>query len=458
MTILGLAESVVGPLIRALCPDDASLDRDALAERFARAAWTGIAEPGDRDAGRLIAVLGAEGAIAAVAATPVPTGETVELGPLLAALAAVGDDSFQPAELAEAVKRWRSRVSVPTVLLSLRQAARFGVALLVPDDPDWPRSVDELGDHAPHALWARGDRTLLGRLSRSIAIVGARAATGYGEHVTVEASAGLVDRGFTIISGAAYGIDGIAHRAALASSGSTVAFLAGGVDRFYPAGHEALLTRIVERGVVVSEVPCGTAPTRWRFLQRNRLIAAASRATIVVEAGWRSGSLNTASHAAQLGRPIGAVPGPVTSAASAGCHRLLRDAIAICVTGPDDMAELVPFDASHETAAAILAALAAEHSPETTSGPTSRRTSTSTSTPASFPISSGIDPTGTRMRLLDALSERSGRQVGRIAQLSGLAPDRIRAQLGLLELEGIVHQGAAGWQKFSVKQLDAQRR
>ena len=446
MTILGLAETVVGPLIRALCPDDASLDRDALADRFARAAWSGIAEPGDRDAGRLIAVLGAERALAALAATPVPAGETVELATLLAALTAAGDaGSFERTDLGEAVKRWRSRVSVPTVLLSLRQAARFGVALLVPDDPDWPRGVDELGDHAPIALWARGDRTLLGRLDRSIAIVGARAATGYGEHVTVEASAGLVDRGFTIISGAAYGIDGIAHRAALASSGSTVAFLAGGVDRFYPAGHEALLTRIVERGVVVSEVPCGTAPTRWRFLQRNRLIAAASRATVVVEAGWRSGSLNTASHAAQLGRPIGAVPGPVTSAASAGFHRLLRDAIAICVTGPDDMAELVPFDLSDgsDVSAAVPTA------------PTAERAPAPAGSSGSLPISSGIDPTGTRMRLLDALSERSGRQVGRIAELSGLAPDRIRAELGLLELEGIVHEGSGGWRRFTAKQLQA---
>jgi len=438
MTILGLAETVVGPLIRALCPDDAHLDRDAIAERFARAAWSGVAEPGDRDAGRLIAVLGAERALAALAATPAPAGEPVELGPLLAALDAAGDDSFESDDLADAVKRWRSRASVPTVLLSLRQAARFGVALLVPDDPDWPRGVDELGDHAPHALWARGDRTLLGRLDRSIAIVGARAATGYGEHVTVEASAGLVDRGFTIVSGAAYGIDGIAHRAALASSGSTVAFLAGGVDRFYPAGHEALLTRIVERGVVVSEVPCGTAPTRWRFLQRNRLIAAASRATVVVEAGWRSGSLNTAGHAAQLGRPIGAVPGPVTSAASAGCHRLLRDFTAICVTRPDDMAELVPTEP-----------------PLPGDGP-AREPGEATPT-KSVPISSGIDPTGTRIRLLDALSERSGRQVVKIAELSGLAADRVRAELGLLELEGIVHEGAGGWQKFTANQLRTKR-
>lgn len=436
MTILGLAESVVAPLIRALNLDSAELDRDALADRFARAAWTGIAEPGDGDAGSLVAALGAEGALAALAATPAPTGDSVDLGSLTAALAAVGvandDDSLTPHRLAEAIKRWRPRVSSPTALLSLRQAARFGASLLVPSDPDWPSGVDDLGVHSPLALWARGDRTLLGRLDRSIAIVGARAATGYGEHVTVEASAGLVDRGFTIVSGAAYGIDGIAHRAALASSGFTVAFLAGGVDRFYPAGHEALLTRIVERGVVVSEVPCGTAPTRWRFLQRNRLIAAASRATVVVEAGWRSGSLNTAHHAQTLGRPIGAVPGPVTSAASAGCHMLLREGPVICVTGPDDMAELVPLDPTLFDDRAVV--------------------------PVRPSAAARPDPTGTRIRLLDAVSERSGRTVDKIAEISGLAPDRIRAELGLLELEGLVRERPAGWVKFTDKQREAARR
>lgn len=439
MTILGLPESTVAPLIRAVSRDDAELDRDALAERFARAAWSCIAEPGDRDAGHLVAVLGAEASAAALTAVPWPPPdlEHIDVNPLATALGEAADDDLSRNDLVDAVKRWRSRVSAPTVLLALRQAARFGATLLVPDDPDWPTGVDELGEHAPHALWARGDRTLLGRLERSIAIVGARAATGYGEHVTVEASSGLVDRGFTIVSGAAYGIDGIAHRAALASSGSTVAFLAGGVDRFYPSGHEALLTRIVERGVVVSEVPPGTAPTKWRFLQRNRLIAAASRAIVVVEAGWRSGSLNTAHHAADLGRPIGAVPGPVTSAASAGCHKLLRESLAICVTGPDDMAELV------WTGAGL-----GDAEPSLEPKPGAR---------SSAPISPAIDPTGTRVRLLDALSERSGRSVSRIAEFSGLAIDRVRAELGLLELEGIVHERPSGWMKFSAKQLEARR-
>jgi DNA processing protein len=226
----------------------------------------------------------------------------------------------------------------------------------------------------------------------------------------MEASAGLVDRGYAIVSGAAYGIDGMAHRAALASKGVTAAFLAGGVDRFYPSGHDALLSRIVESGAVLSEVPCGTAPTKWRFLQRNRLIAAASRATIVLEAGWRSGSLNTAGHAAALGRPLGAVPGPVTSAASAGCHRLIRDYDAVCVTNADEMAELAP----------LPGALA----PDGADG----------STAASDTI-----------RLLDAMSLRAPRAASDIAQRAGFAVDEVRARLGTLELDGVVIEREAGW-------------
>jgi DNA processing protein len=160
------------------------------------------------------------------------------------------------------------------------------VRLVVPGDAAWPAGLADLGEHAPLALWVRGNESTLATAGRSIALVGARAATGYGEHVAMEASAGLVDRGYTIVSGAAYGIDGMAHRAALASSGQTIAFLAGGVDRFYPSGHEALLTRIVEVGAVVSELPCGQPPTKWRFLQRNRLIARSTqRGTLRLSAG-----------------------------------------------------------------------------------------------------------------------------------------------------------------------------
>jgi len=406
MTILGIATSTVAALVRPITASEH--DREAVGERFARATWTAISEPGDRVASRVIESIGAETALGSLI-------DDREGGMLQHALADAGAE-IDDAELTDAVKRWVPRISKPDALLAFRQAARFGVSLLVPGDPEWPAGFADLGDHAPHALWVRGHRQAITALDHSIAIVGARAATGYGEHVTIEVASGLVDRGYAIVSGAAYGIDGAAHRAALASSGTTIAFLAGGLDRFYPSGHETLLGRIVDNGAAVSEVPCGVAPTKWRFLQRNRLIAAAARATVVIEAGSRSGSLNTAGHAAALGRPLGAVPGPVTSSASAGCHRLLREYDAACVTNADEMAELAPLD--H---AAIVDEQPSER-PE-----------------------DAVDPAGTRIRLLDALAPRSARTVEKIAAISGLAIDRVRAELGLLALEGLVRERAGGW-------------
>ncbi len=332
MTIFGIEESSVAPLITAIAGEH--LIEAEITERFARASWSGICEPGDRVAGLLLASLGAAESLSAL----VERWPVTRISEAVTAAGGIvtGD------EVAEALARWQPRLISATALIALKQAGRHSVKLIVPGDPSWPEGMADLGLHEPIALWVRGNTSTVDALARSVALVGARAATGYGEHVAMEASSGLVDRGFTIVSGAAYGIDGMAHRAALASGGQTVAFLAGGVDRFYPSGHDALLTRIVESGAVVSELPCGSQPTKWRFLQRNRLIAAAGQATVVIEAGWRSGSLNTAGHAAALGRPLGAVPGPVTSAASAGCHRLIRDFDAVCVTGPAEMAELVP--------------------------------------------------------------------------------------------------------------------
>jgi DNA processing protein len=388
-----VSASEAAALVRAVVPDR-DIDRDGLAERFARARWSAVAEPGDADAGRLIAAVGAARSIELLDGASQP-----------GALEQAAGGSF-----ADAVDRWRPRIRQVDSALHLRQAARFGARLVIPGDPEWPAGLDDLGVHAPPALWVRGDAALLGRLERSIAMVGARAATGYGEHVTIEAASGLVDRGFAILSGAAFGIDGAAHRAALASGGATVAFLAGGVDRFYPSAHETLLTRIVDRGAVVSEVPLGTAPTKWRFLQRNRLIAAAARATVVVEAGWRSGSLNTAGHAAQLGRPLGAVPGPVTSSASAGCHRLIREYDAVCVTTAQEMAELVD--------------------------------------PSGAPTLFTGDPSPERTRVLDALT-RSGRYVPQIAAICGMSIDAVRAELGMLELDGLAVAGPTGWRRIT---------
>ncbi len=415
MSILGLKEAEVAPLVRAIAGDD--LAGDELWERFARAAWTGIVEPGDRVAGALIACMGSTQALDALVSRA--SAESL-------VAAAAGDATLE--EVSQALDRWLPRLQSRTALLALKQASRYGVRLLVPADPGWPAGLCDLGPHAPLALWVRGNERTLGTSSDSMALVGARAATGYGEHVTMEASAGLVDRGYTIVSGAAYGVDGMAHRAALASSGQTIAVLAGGVDRFYPSGHEALLTRIVEEGAVVSELPCGAAPTKWRFLQRNRLIAAMSRATVVLEAGWRSGSLNTAGHAAALGRPLGAVPGPVTSAASAGCHRLIREFDAVCVTNADEMAQLAPLVPTSDSHASGTA----NHHGSTPAG-TSPDPSTSENT--------------VNLRILDALSARSPRLVDDIAARAGLSVASVQSMLGRMHVEGSAREKHGGWIK-----------
>ncbi len=403
--MFGLKEAEVAELVRSVSRTD--LDREAIEERFARATWTGIAEPGDRVAGAVIASIGAPRALAAVLERWTAEKLVEQLGEQLGEQATVSREDAH-----KALDRWQPRVNSGNALIALRQSARIGVRLRVPADEHWPPGLSDLEAHRPIALWTRGTDGAFDSIGSSIALVGARAATGYGEHVTMEASAGLVDRGYTIVSGAAYGIDGMAHRAALASRGLTVAFLAGGVDRFYPAGHDALLNRIVETGVVISELPVGSSPTKWRFLQRNRLIAAASLATIVLEAGWRSGSLNTAGHAAALGRPIGAVPGPVTSAASAGCHRLIREFNATCVTSADDMAELAPLEPH---------------------------------TPAPTEVGSGA--TSEEIRVLDALSTRAPRVVSDLAARAGLAPGQVSRVLGRLELEQTVRERESGWLK-----------
>jgi DNA processing protein len=400
MSSFGLDEHELRTLVEAVMPGQ-ELDDAATATAFARAAWTVIAEPGDGEAGALIAQRGAVGA----------------LDELLRAVAEPRGAQIAPTTL----ERWSPRVRSIDVQRALRQAALTGVRLLVPPGDRaarWPHGLADLGEHAPAALWFRGDSGLLAATAQpAIALVGARAATGYGEHVAGELASGLVERGVAIISGAAYGIDGMSHRAALATGGSTVAFLAGGADRFYPAGHDELLHRIADRGLIVSEMPCGAAPTKWRFLARNRLIAASCAATVVVEAGARSGSLNTAGHAATLSRPLGAVPGPVTSPASAGCHRLLREYGAVCVTTAEEVAEMLPL-------AGPLPLFGDDRS-----------------SPAEPEPRDSADT----VRLLDALSTRTGRTPHEIAAASGLAVGTVLGLLAALELDGRVRGRAGTW-------------
>lgn len=289
-------------------------------ERTARVLLALASEPGDSVTGRLLRTVGATG--------------TVEMAAASSVLDGMDEKVWQ--------QRIAARLEAVDVHRTLKDSARLGLEVLIPGDADWPNGLDILGDRAPIALWAKGDTRLLPvPVTDRITIAGARAATGYGDHVAIELAAEAVSDTRQVISGGAYGIDGAAHRSALAAGGATIAVLAGGLDRLYPSGHRELLTRIGESGLLLSETPPGMAPTKWRFLQRGRLLPALSGAVVVVEAGFRSGSLVTAARAVEMGRPVGAVPGPITSAASAGCHRLLQDGLARIITGYDDVSALL---------------------------------------------------------------------------------------------------------------------
>ncbi|MEU0070453.1 DNA-processing protein DprA [Streptomyces sp. NPDC006332] len=222
----------------------------------------------------------------------------------------------------------------------LAVARERGVRFIGPGDAEWPGQLDDLGDARPLGLWVRGLPNLRMWALRSVAVVGARACTEYGAHMAATLAAGLAERGWVVVSGGAYGVDGAAHRGALGAGGATVAVLACGVDRPYPRGHAQLITRIAEQGLVVGELPPGEHPTPSRFVLRNRVIAALTRGAVVVEAAYRSGSLVTARAAQRLGRHTMGVPGPVTSGLSAGVHELLRQD-AVLVTDAAEVVELV---------------------------------------------------------------------------------------------------------------------
>ena len=281
----------------------------AVADRLARAALVRVSEPGDPLLAREVAAHGA-------------------------------------------VEAWARRADAHPDLDPQRELVVAGKArmrLLCPDDDEWPPGLADLDRPgldrelaAPLALWVRGPLNLAAAVRTSVAIVGSRAATSYGLHVAGELGFALAEQQWTVVSGAAYGIDAAAHRGALGAEGPTIAVLASGADVPYPRSNEALLSRIAAEGLVVSEAPPGGLPLRRRFLVRNRLIAALSGGSVVVEAGVRSGALSTARHARRIGRPVLAVPGPVTSGLSAGCHLVLRQwPEAVLVSNADEVIEAV---------------------------------------------------------------------------------------------------------------------
>jgi DNA processing protein len=364
-------------------------------ERLARAALSRLSEPGDARFTSLTTELGA-----------------VKLFQLLLDridVQGVGTDAA-------------GRMAVADAERELDQAARLGIRFVIPGDAEWPGQLDDLAgagvlherSGVPIGLWVKGPLRL-DQLEGSVAVVGSRSSTTYGDSVAGEIGAVAARAGVPVISGAAVGIDQASHRGAIAMDGPTVAVLACGADRVYPPSHADLIKHIAATGAVVSEAALGCAPQRVRFLGRNRLIAALSRGTVIVEAAIRSGALNTANWANRLNRVVLGVPGPVTSAASGGVHQLIRTGGAGLVTGGADVLEAV--------------GASGEHLVEEPRGPETSR-----------------DRLNIRHRqVLDAVPVSSGARSDSVARTAGLGIVEVRRALGYLEQRGLVEQSDDGW-------------
>jgi DNA processing protein len=364
-------------------------------DRLARLALSRLGEPGALKMAGLVAELGAERLYAELLAGRDARGLRNEVAARL--------EDMEPER-------------------DLERATRLGIRWVVPGDPEWPAALDDLEGaeplhrmgRAPLGLWVRGPLRL-DALPAPVAVVGARSATTYGTDVAAELAAGLARAGSTVVSGAAFGIDQAAHRGALAGDGPTVAVLACGVDRAYPTAHRRLLGHLAEHGAVVSELAPGCAPTRLRFLARNRVIAALARGTVVVEAAVRSGALNTASWTLALNRPVMGVPGPVTSAPSEGVHQLIRSGAATLVSRAEDVLELT--------------GQMGEHLVETARAPTRPR--------------DRLDRR--QQRVLEAVPLVQPAPSDSVARTAGLEPAEVRSALDVLLRRGLVEQLPTGW-------------
>lgn len=326
-------------------------------------------------------------------------------------------------------KETSARRAVDRAEADLAAAAAAGARLITPEHPEWPSWPFAVFAGAgaaklpePLALWVRGPGRLAELGERAVAVVGARAATRYGAYVAGELGVGLAERGHTVVSGAAIGIDGAAHRGALAVAGPTVAVLACGVDRAYPACHEGLLSRIAATGLLVSEYPPGSVPGRNRFLVRNRLIAALAEGTVVVEAGIRSGAQRTAADARALGKQLMAVPGPVTSGMSAGCHELIRIGaqLVTCAAEVSEIAGRIGIDLANPPVR----------------GP-SRPTD-------------DLDPITAQVH--DALPTRAARDTRWLAAEAGITVSAVRTALVVLERRGLAEFREGRWQRVLRRQ------
>jgi DNA processing protein len=369
-----------------------------MSERLARIALSRLSEPGDVRLTALVADLGAERVYDLLRREQDVAGVYTDVATRLRGL-----DPEQ----------------------ELRDAQAHGIRFVCPDDGEWPAVVDDLRaaeplqqrGGAPLGLWVKGPLRLDEASRRAAAVVGSRSATSYGGGVASTLAAHLAEHGMTVVSGAAFGIDQAAHRGALAMNGPTVAVLACGVDRAYPSAHRNLLDYIADTGAVVSELPPGCAPTKLRFLARNRLIAALGQGTVVVEAAARSGALNTANWATRLNRVLMGVPGPVTSAPSEGVHDLIRARGAALVTRGEDVLELLSPSGSF-----LSEPVRGEPRPE--------------------------DGLSTRDRqLLDAVPVVRPACADSVARTAGVAARDVPEAMSRLEQLGLVEHTSAGWRR-----------
>lgn len=371
-------------------------------ERLARATLCAIAEPGNTLLGTLVARLGAHGAVTAIEAGTLPDD-------------LMTDDKARR-RLAEHMANWQIRLRAADPVADLTVFHKLGGRLVCPGDAEWPTQLDDLGTARPHALWLRGPGNLRYGCLRSVALVGARAASSYGQRTAADLAAELAAGGWTVVSGGAMGIDAAAHRGALAADGDTVAVFANGIDAPYPPRNDGLFAEMARRALLLTESPPGTHPTRLRFLVRNRVIAALTRGTVVIEAAARSGALNTATHARKLDRAVMAIPGPVTSRTSVGCHKLLRDTPpARCVTNAAEIIEEV-------------GQFGADLAPEPR-GPVHPR--------------DGLEPT--IRQVLEAVPARGGAGPAQIAVKVGIDLGTARSRLGLLAAAGFIERCDQGW-------------
>jgi DNA processing protein len=308
----------------------------------------------------------------------------------------------------------RTRLAALDLESELADVERRGMRIVTRGDAEWPTQLEDLGERMPRALWIDGAANLRIAAAVSVAIVGARACTRYGAEAAYDLAGRLTSTGVHVMSGGAFGIDAAAHRGALGAGGITVCVLASGVDVPYPRAHDELLMRMAERGAVVSESPLGSAVRRQRFLSRNRIIAALTRATIVVEAASRSGSLATAHEAEAINRVVGAVPGPITSDMSFGAHQLIRDRRAVLVSSAEEVRELIMMDSQ-----GVI------------------------SPPSGSVWFEGLS--GRERDVLDAMPMRTVIGVEELVLATSLSVQQVLSALGALEARGRVRQSATGW-------------